>query len=269
MRSTYRGYMETNHKKAKLPNNGKVLFVANHNMLGIEAAPLAFAIYLKTGQFPRALVEHLVTKIPFFSYLVYTLGGCVPGTPSNAERLMEAGYPMLVFPGGGHEVFRKKSHEKYYLFWKKRTGFARIAIKHGYTIIPVSIIGTEDCFRILADIPIPDTVFRLIGDTRRNMSAPLAVPTSYQMYYIKFGRPIPTAVDPSASSSSTTTSSSTETDSTTTTPTTLTRRFSPTPPGPPAPTAPGGPPAGPPPRRGGGGAAASLRMNEFLEAIEH
>jgi hypothetical protein len=38
---------------------------------------------------------------------------------------------VLVFPGGGREVTKRKG-EAHKVIWKERTGFARMAIEHGY-----------------------------------------------------------------------------------------------------------------------------------------
>jgi hypothetical protein len=57
---------------------------------------------------------------------------------------------ILVFPGGAREVFKRKG-EQYRLLWGKRTGFAHLAIEHGYAIVPFSAVGAEDAFDILID----------------------------------------------------------------------------------------------------------------------
>ena len=64
--------------------------------------------------------------------------------------LMQAGKSVLVFPGGGREVMRRKG-EAYTLIWKQRTGFARLAIEHGYDIIPFASVGPDDALKILLD----------------------------------------------------------------------------------------------------------------------
>ncbi|KAJ3059831.1 hypothetical protein HK102_009806 [Quaeritorhiza haematococci] len=156
---------------------------------------LVAAIYMKTGRFPRALVDHLWTWIPGIAQFYYYCG-CVPGTPYYAEKCMEAGHTVLVFPGGVNEVFRPSGYEKYSLVWKQRTGFARVAVKYGYTLIPVSTIGSDDNVRIVADLSIINHFFRLIGDKRRGWTLPWPNPVSYQMFYMKFGRPIYTATHP-------------------------------------------------------------------------
>lgn len=74
----------------------------------------------------------------------------VLGSRENCAALMKAGEHILVFPGGAREVWRRKG-EAYQLIWKKRTGFARMAMEHGYDIIPFASLGPDDAFDILAD----------------------------------------------------------------------------------------------------------------------
>ena len=93
--------------------------------------------------------------------------------------------------GGSQEAFRKKETEKYSLNWGKRDGFARYAIRHGYTIVPVSAVGIEDSFKILYDMP-TDAFFRLIKDVRPPLTAPFFVPSGYERQYFKIHDPIDT-----------------------------------------------------------------------------
>jgi 1-acyl-sn-glycerol-3-phosphate acyltransferase len=44
--------------------------------------------------------------------------------------MMEAGETLLVYPGGGREVTKGRG-TNYKLLWEGRTGFVRMAIKHG------------------------------------------------------------------------------------------------------------------------------------------
>ena len=80
--------------------------------------------------------------------------GAVDGTREVCDLLMEAEKPILVYPGGAYEAFKKKTDKKYELLWKDRLGFARMAIKHAYTIIPCCAVGSEDLLEIVQDIPV-------------------------------------------------------------------------------------------------------------------
>lgn len=126
------------------------LFVGNHSLYGLLDAPLMIEhLYVHHGVFLRALGDRGHFAVPVWrDYL--TQGGMVLGTPENCDALMRAGESVLVFPGGAREVWRRKG-EQYQLIWKKRLGFVRQAIKHGYDIIPFGALGADECYTILAD----------------------------------------------------------------------------------------------------------------------
>ena len=63
---------------------------------------------------------------------------------------MRAHESILVFPGGGREVAKRKG-EKYALIWKNRVGFAHMAIRFGCPIVPFAAVGAEEAFDILLD----------------------------------------------------------------------------------------------------------------------
>ena len=97
----------------------------------------------------RGLGDHNHFAVPVWRDLLTRLG-VVRGTRENCGRLFAAGEAVLVFPGGGREVFKHKG-EKYALVWKERVGFARLAIQYGVPIVPFASVGVEDMFEIVLD----------------------------------------------------------------------------------------------------------------------
>lgn len=183
------------------------LFVGNHTLFGLTDAPLMIEhIYTQYGVMLRGLGDRGHFKVPGWGQFLVN-HGMVLGTPENCAALMRAGQSILVFPGGGREVMRRKD-EAYNLIWKQRTGFARLAIEHGYDIIPFGSVGPDESFNILIDAN--DVMnsrpwkwltsrTRLAEATRNgDMIPPLAVglgPTIVprpQRYYFGFGQRIPT-----------------------------------------------------------------------------
>lgn len=183
------------------------LYVGNHTIFGVLDSPLMLlGVYEKTGIFYRALGDHLHFKIPVWgrSLLEY---GAVPGNPENCSALMESGQHIVVYPGGAREVMKNKG-EEYRLVWKQRTGFARMAMQHGYDIIPFAAIGADDTYRIRYDSKtfqqsllgklatrtgLMDKLFRG-GDTIGPMVSGLGgtlIPRPEKMYFM-FGERIPT-----------------------------------------------------------------------------
>lgn len=183
------------------------LFVGNHTLFSLDAGLMIEHLYSQHGLLLRALGDHLHFRIPGWGQMVTDNGG-VEGTPENCAELMRRGESILVFPGGAREVNRRKG-DGYQLIWKQRTGFARLAIQHGYDIIPFASVGANETYRILldADDIRESRLWRWLGartglDQRvRNgdMLTPLTRgigPTLLprpQRFYFAFGERIPTA----------------------------------------------------------------------------
>jgi 1-acyl-sn-glycerol-3-phosphate acyltransferase len=144
------------------PKTGPVLYVGNHEIYGLDVPMVCLEIYDKTGREVRGLGDHNHFLIPGWRDLLRRYGG-VDGTRENCARLFEAGEQVLVFPGGGREVMKRKG-EKYHLIWKHRVGFAQMAIQHGVPIVPFASIGIEDMVEIVFDANdlLDSTVGRLL-----------------------------------------------------------------------------------------------------------
>lgn len=126
------------------------LLVGNHTLLGLLDAPLMIqAIYERRGIFVRALGDRLHFTIPPWKRLIERFG-VVLGNRESCAELMRSKQHVLVFPGGGREVAKRRG-EAYELIWKERVGFARMAIEHGYTITPFAAVGAEECYDIVLD----------------------------------------------------------------------------------------------------------------------
>ena len=126
------------------------LWVGNHTLYGLFDVPLLVEyLYREQGVFVRGLGDRAHFAVPGWSQLLVR-AGMLLGTPQNCAALMQSGQHVLVFPGGGREVMRRKG-EDYQLIWKNRSGFARLAIEHGYDIIPFGALGADENFDILLD----------------------------------------------------------------------------------------------------------------------
>lgn len=127
----------------------RALLVGNHNTLGMVDAPLLAAELWERGRMVRSLGDHAHFKVPGWREAL-TQMGVVEGTREIASELMRRGELVMVFPGGGREV-NKRKNEQYKLVWKNRLGFARLAIQHGYPIVPFASVGAEHGIDILFD----------------------------------------------------------------------------------------------------------------------
>lgn len=170
----------------------QIIFVANHNIVGMDIPLLMEVIYERTGLFPRALCHRLYWKVPlikqFFQYF-----GSILGDREHCREAMKAKQPILVFPGGGHEFCKSVHAEKYSLIWGNRKGFAELALEYNYCIVPVSIVGPEDVFSIWFDLPpcIAKCYDLISGDSPIGHGITVIKPTiKPQKIYFHFGDPI-------------------------------------------------------------------------------
>lgn len=183
----------------------RLLFVGNHAVWGLDVGLLLHSLYSQTGIFPRALGSHAWFAAPLMKELMDHLMGGVDGTEHNCTELMKRGKNLLVYPGGEREAWKKSSDTKYSLIWGEARGFARLALRHNYTIIPVATVGTEDAFRVVADFPLSKAL-RLGGlipaaESKKvagnafveGTTLPLILPqiSEMQRVYFKLGKPIP------------------------------------------------------------------------------
>lgn len=127
----------------------RALLVGNHTLLGVLDVPLLCAELADRGRVVRALADNALFKVPGGRKLL-TSFGVVRGSRANCAVLMRRGELIMVFPGGGREVTKRKG-ELYRLVWKNRMGFARMAIQYGYPIVPFAAVGADEAYDILID----------------------------------------------------------------------------------------------------------------------
>ncbi len=150
--------------------------------------------------FVRPLGDHLHFGIPIWRNLLCELG-MVRGTRANCEALLEAEQGVMVFPGGAHEVFKRRG-QHYQLMWRERVGFARLAVAHGCPIIPFAAVGADDTYTVLLDAAHPLAIpIRVISDRvtgRPDAFIPIArglgptlIPRP-ERFYFHFAAPIDT-----------------------------------------------------------------------------
>lgn len=135
---------------ANLPADGRYLLVGNHTTLGVFDVPfVVLGIYDETGVLVRSLGDRQHFRVPLWRAVLARFG-TVDGSRENARRLMRAGEAVLVFPGGGREVSRRRG-DYYPLVWRERIGFARLALEHGYPVVPFAMVGVDDMWDVVAD----------------------------------------------------------------------------------------------------------------------
>jgi 1-acyl-sn-glycerol-3-phosphate acyltransferase len=145
-----------------VPGTGPAMLVANHAGAGLpfDGAMIKMAV-LREHPEPRhvrALVLDWAMGMPWLGDMFKMTGQVLACTP-NATDLLDRGEAIAVFPEGVKGMAKPFS-KRYNLERFGRGGFVRVALKTGSPIVPVAVVGSEEIYPKIGNIPY---VNRLIG----------------------------------------------------------------------------------------------------------
>ena len=180
-----------------VPDVGAALVVANHSgTIPMDALMTALALldHHPAHRHLRMLGADLVFRLPVVAPLARKAGNTL-ACNADAERLLSNGELVGVWPEGFKGIGKPFS-ERYKLQRFGRGGFVSAALRTGSPIIPVSIVGAEESYPMIANaktlarllglpyLPITPT-FPLLG-----LGGLVPLPSKW---IIEFGEPIETA----------------------------------------------------------------------------
>ena len=129
----------------RVPAAGPVLLVGNHS--GGNLTPdthvftLAFSTYFGVERRFFQLAHNLVLAMPGLGSL--RKYGTVAASPKNAEKALDTGAALLVYPGGDYEVHRP-TWDSAKVDFDGRQGWIRLALRKNVPIVPVVSIGGQE-----------------------------------------------------------------------------------------------------------------------------
>jgi 1-acyl-sn-glycerol-3-phosphate acyltransferase len=133
-----------------LPGQGAALLVCNHSgALPWDGVMLKTAIRhaLSERRSLRWLMDDFVFHSPFVGPWLNRIGA-VRACPENAERLLERGELLAVFPEGVKGIGKTYS-ERHQLQRFGRGGHIKLALRMQVPLIPVAIVGGEETYPLL------------------------------------------------------------------------------------------------------------------------
>jgi 1-acyl-sn-glycerol-3-phosphate acyltransferase len=179
-----------------VPSDGGALIVANHSgTVPVDAAMTQLALHDHHPEHRhlRMLAADLVFTMPVVAPMARKTGATLASN-ADAERLMGAGELVGVWPEGFKGIGKPFS-ERYKLQRFGRGGFVSAALRSGVPIIPCSIVGAEEIYPLIANIP---TLARLLGIPYIPITpffpllGPLGMLPLPSKWIIEFGEPIET-----------------------------------------------------------------------------
>ncbi|WP_045843844.1 lysophospholipid acyltransferase family protein [Mycobacterium lepromatosis] len=143
-----------------LPSTGGVLVVANHaGVLPFDGLMLSVAVH---DEHPaqrdlRLLAADKVFDLPVVGEAARKAGHTMACTV-DVHRLLAAGEITAVFPEG-YKGLGKRFHDRYRLQRFGRGGFVTAALSTKATIVPCSIVGSEEIYPMLTDVKLLARLF--------------------------------------------------------------------------------------------------------------
>ncbi|KAA1397173.1 lysophospholipid acyltransferase family protein [Aeromicrobium ginsengisoli] len=182
-----------------IPAEGGALLVANHSgTVPIDGLITGYAVKKYSGRNLRPLGADLVFSLPFVGQVARKVGATLACT-EDAERLLTTGELAGVWPEGFKGI-GKPFAERYKLQRFGRGGFVSSAMRAQVPIVPVSIVGAEEIYPLVGNVP---SLARLLGLPYLPITpffpllGPLGMIPLPSKWIIEFGEPIRTdAYDP-------------------------------------------------------------------------
>ncbi len=182
-----------------IPSEGGALLVANHSgTVPIDGLITGYAVKKYAGRDLRPLGADLVFSLPFVGQIARKVGATLACT-EDAERLLTTGELAGVWPEGFKGI-GKPFAERYKLQRFGRGGFVSSAMRAQVPIVPVSIVGAEEIYPLVGNVP---SLARLLGLPYLPITpffpllGPLGMIPLPSKWIIEFGEPIRTdAYDP-------------------------------------------------------------------------
>ena len=184
-----------------IPTEGGALVVSNHSgTIPVDGLMTCVSIHDHTGRFLRPLGADLVFKTPLVSTLARK-GGTTLACNEDAERMLRGGELVGVWPEGFKGI-GKPYAERYKLQRFGRGGFVSAALRTQVPIIPLSVVGAEEIYPLVANLP---SLARVLGLPYLPITplfpwlGPLGLVPLPSKWLLEFGEPIRTdEFDPGA-----------------------------------------------------------------------
>lgn len=142
-----------------IPGSGAALLVSNHaGVLPVDGLMTSVAVHDMAGRHLRMLAADIAMEMPLVAPVARRVGATLASN-ADAEALLHSGQVVGVWPEG-FKGLGKPFGDRYRLQRFGRGGFVATALAAGAPIIPVSVVGSEEIYPKVGEIP---ALARLLG----------------------------------------------------------------------------------------------------------
>lgn len=108
-----------------IPQDKPVLFVYYHGTIPVDLYYFISKIFLYNSKLVHTVADRFLFNMPGWSIISDVLR-VIPGTVQTCSAILKDGNMLAISPGGVYEAQFGDSY--YQLMWKKRMGFAKVAL---------------------------------------------------------------------------------------------------------------------------------------------
>nr|CAD7449291.1 unnamed protein product [Timema bartmani] len=127
-----------------IPDDTPALFVYYHGAIPIDLYYFISKTFLFKNRLIHTVADRFLFNIPGFSIISEALK-VIPGTLQTCSNILKTNHLLAISPGGVYEA--QFGNAYYKLMWKKRMGFAKVALEAKVPIIPVFTTNIRESFR--------------------------------------------------------------------------------------------------------------------------
>ncbi|XP_056633003.1 transmembrane protein 68 isoform X1 [Diorhabda sublineata] len=129
-----------------IPDTGPALIIYYHGAIPVDIYYFLVKIIFNKNRLVHTVADHFLFKVPGFSIIADCMK-VIPGTVQTCANVLKEGNLLAISPGGVHEA--QFSHN-YNLMWKRRLGFAKVALEAKVPIIPMFTENLREAFRTVS-----------------------------------------------------------------------------------------------------------------------
>ncbi|KAK0095289.1 hypothetical protein PV326_008755 [Microctonus aethiopoides] len=130
-----------------IPMDEPVLFIYYHGAVPIDLYYFIAKIVLLNSKVIHSVVDKFLLKVPGFA-IICDVMKLIPGTIKTCSAILQDGNMLAISPGGVYEAQFGNSY--YQLQWKKRMGFAKVALDAKVKIVPIFTKNLREAFRTVS-----------------------------------------------------------------------------------------------------------------------